>query len=585
MTDLSRRRILRLSAGAAAIIAIPSVAITERVQTISCDVVTCDAAASVAPYPNRATAEAATVPAPVTRIGVKAPNGDTLFYKGDLSGTALTTAGGRNWSPDGEAYPDHWAENTIPKATNLSSAIQAAMDYVASLGGGKLHFYPVGYAIDTAIFHKRGVYLQGSGWFFNSDYTTFANFQGSHIYMLTGSNSDGLIVRADISDLDGFPRQHGGARDIAFYGNKSDSISRTATDLNSTGNGVRIQGASYFTMDNVLAYRWAGTGVSCGSFDYGDGNGLRGCNNMNWRNVTAIQNAGGGFAAFAGDSTISQLVAGYNGGAGYSGTATPLVGCLAWNNEGTGISQSGAGAVVGCEAYDNGGAGVSFFNTSESVLDGCSIYANGKLAGGITTTCGVYVLSGVDRLTVSGCWIGNDEGASPQQQTGIYSTSGTANLILGGNSITGNATANITWAGPIDLHGASGSFATRHPGFTATDAIVMDGQKIERAGFLSYDVWGNINSISSGAIIVESNSTYSLDVVGGGTITDMTYSGTGLPRVVFRNINASTVTFAHNSAKLRLNGAVNAVLATNESIEFIYVSGAVWQQVGGKVGP
>jgi hypothetical protein len=64
--------------------------------------------AIVTPFASRALHEAATIPATVTRTAHLAANGDTLWYKPDASGTALTTAGGRKWSPDGAATPQHF---------------------------------------------------------------------------------------------------------------------------------------------------------------------------------------------------------------------------------------------------------------------------------------------------------------------------------------------------------------------------------------------------------------------------------------------------------------------------------------------
>lgn len=71
-----------------------------------------DAAASAgayAPYQTRAAAEAATVPTAVNRILVMSDVG-SLAYVSDAQGTALTTADGRTWSPDGDATPEHWGD-------------------------------------------------------------------------------------------------------------------------------------------------------------------------------------------------------------------------------------------------------------------------------------------------------------------------------------------------------------------------------------------------------------------------------------------------------------------------------------------
>jgi hypothetical protein len=80
------------------------------------------------PYASRADAIAANIVAEVVRILVKTSTGDTLAYKADASGTALTTAGGRNWSPDGPATPQHFGA-IGDGSTNDSAAVAAASAY------------------------------------------------------------------------------------------------------------------------------------------------------------------------------------------------------------------------------------------------------------------------------------------------------------------------------------------------------------------------------------------------------------------------------------------------------------------------
>lgn len=80
-------------------------------------------------FEDRATAEAATVPAAVNILCVLSPLGGVLNYVRDASGDALTTNDGATWSPDGKIYPDHWAENTTPGTTDMTTAVQSAIDY------------------------------------------------------------------------------------------------------------------------------------------------------------------------------------------------------------------------------------------------------------------------------------------------------------------------------------------------------------------------------------------------------------------------------------------------------------------------
>ena len=62
-------------------------------------------------YASRAAAQAATVPAAVLQVFVLDDDA-TLVYVRDATGTALTTADGANWSPDGAAHPAHWGITT-----------------------------------------------------------------------------------------------------------------------------------------------------------------------------------------------------------------------------------------------------------------------------------------------------------------------------------------------------------------------------------------------------------------------------------------------------------------------------------------
>lgn len=79
-----------------------------------------------APYPSRALAQAATVDAEVTIIRVEHA-GEILVYTRDASGTALSTAGGDNWSPAYQNTVKHYGA-VGDGTTDDSTAIQAAID-------------------------------------------------------------------------------------------------------------------------------------------------------------------------------------------------------------------------------------------------------------------------------------------------------------------------------------------------------------------------------------------------------------------------------------------------------------------------
>ncbi len=93
------------------------------------------------------------VPSAVEQIALSSPHGIPLLYEADTAGTALTTADGRNWSPSGLIYPDHFGENTTPGTTDMTSAAQAAIDYIETLSdGGVLTLHPaVKYFFDSTV--------------------------------------------------------------------------------------------------------------------------------------------------------------------------------------------------------------------------------------------------------------------------------------------------------------------------------------------------------------------------------------------------------------------------------------------------
>ena len=84
-------------------------------------------------YPSRSAAILASPVAPVVRIGYDTAFG-TMWFKRDTNGTALTTADGSKWSPDGDVNVLHFGNYS---ASNNSPAAQAAANYMVSAARGK----------------------------------------------------------------------------------------------------------------------------------------------------------------------------------------------------------------------------------------------------------------------------------------------------------------------------------------------------------------------------------------------------------------------------------------------------------------
>lgn len=64
-------------------------------------------------------------------------------------------------------------------------------------------------------------------------------------------------------------------------------------------------------------------------------------------------------------------------------------------------------------------------------------------------------------------------------------------------------------------------------------------------------------------------------------ITDIvhTYGGSEYPEFIYENTGANAVTFVHNTSKIRLNGGANKVINTYETIRFIRITPAVFQEI------
>jgi len=112
--------------------------------------------------PTRAEALLLNVPAAQVVLFVRSDVG-LLAYKSDPAGTALTTAGGRKWSPDGKAYANHWGVDTTG-AADCITAITAGLLYVSTQGDKTLNFLAGTYYHSTPIVYPfvTGVQIIGT---------------------------------------------------------------------------------------------------------------------------------------------------------------------------------------------------------------------------------------------------------------------------------------------------------------------------------------------------------------------------------------------------------------------------------------
>lgn len=146
-------------------------------------------------YANRAAAAAANVPAAMYKIAVMAGT-VCLEYVRDASGTALTTADGGKWSPATVSTPNHWAENTTPGTTDMTTAYQAALNFAA--GKNITAISGQEYGISTQLSLKSGTTWDLNGSTLKAIAAASASFfslwqpeNGASKFRVTNGNIDG----------------------------------------------------------------------------------------------------------------------------------------------------------------------------------------------------------------------------------------------------------------------------------------------------------------------------------------------------------------------------------------------------------
>ena len=179
----------------------------------------------IAPYASRAAAEAATVPPPINHIGVFASNGDTLWYKRDAAGTALTTVDGVKWSPLPPYRLSHWTEYRGTTG-DISAQLQAGIDWIGANSGGELHLgegiIPIAQTVywgDT----KFPVLIIGLGQGILTNGVAATKATAATRIVWTGvAGGNGLVLTADRNDTGLKPRaSSGGIVDVMIDGNNT----------------------------------------------------------------------------------------------------------------------------------------------------------------------------------------------------------------------------------------------------------------------------------------------------------------------------------------------------------------------------
>lgn len=126
-----------------------------------------------------------------------------LGFRKKTGATAISDMAG--WLPAGDIYADHFGENTTPGTTDMSAAIQAALTYVGSLGGGFVRLL-AGTYIAAALSCPNYTFLVGQG----KSATVLKLRNGANTYLFASSNWVANVTYAALG---------GGAANLTFDGN------------------------------------------------------------------------------------------------------------------------------------------------------------------------------------------------------------------------------------------------------------------------------------------------------------------------------------------------------------------------------
>jgi hypothetical protein len=495
------------------------------------------------------------------------------------------------------------AQEDYPHAAALTDeidwcALMAGIEALYLAKGGDLHA-PDLYVVHAPVVVPQRVTLVGSNPGFANQYVTdHAAPKKSAIFVRAGSNCDALVFRCRLTNNAGTleettlggrnvdARHFGGARSLCVWGNRSANQAYTAVDLNSAGSGIVIQGSRYVRLEDVVSMFCAEKGVVSESYDYGTG--ALPTNNLQFSRVTALSNAGNGFSLAGGDSTFTDLSAGYNGGAGMvNGMSGTVNGGIFWNNGTNGVQSAGttntaSTAWNGLHSYDNDECGFVIGAGRAPILNGCVARGNGRDTGALVTErCNFLLSASAEGWSFAGCRsYARDMDNTLVTQYGFFLNNTTYAGTFDGSTDEGSATPYYIADGTkVTTHGGT-TTVLDHPGIRALGNIDVNGKVLHGIGAMRFKQWATITTITANAIPVGGDSLVSLNCTGAQTVNDLTYASTGIPMVVFRNISADAVTFTHNNSKLRCANATNVVLAQHETVTFLWVSGTVWQQVG-----
>lgn len=140
----------------------------------------------------------------------------TVQYVANAGATSISDLAGL--LPFGDVSPEHFGANTTPGTTDMTTAIQAAVDYVKADNGGIVFFLPTFYLISAPIeIDSNGIFLMGKGKLATvitqgttntnaiyvssdaggDDYRRYTGIYDMTIQQLNGDQTAGALIRAE----------------------------------------------------------------------------------------------------------------------------------------------------------------------------------------------------------------------------------------------------------------------------------------------------------------------------------------------------------------------------------------------------
>lgn len=165
----------------------------------------------------------------------------------------------------------------------------------------------------------------------------------------------------------------------------------------SSGDGIRGIGRKQITIRNGIIRQFRGEGISCNNGtgllvenlmveNCGSG-GVHGYLHVTVRNSQCYQNDGYGILA-NGHLLAENNICAANSyiGIGASGVGSVIKGCIAYDNDNSGISVGAGSTVTQCSAYSNANG---IYGSSGSTITACSAYLNSGIGIVVGDSCTV----------------------------------------------------------------------------------------------------------------------------------------------------------------------------------------------------